>query len=256
MHPVLLRIGWFPVNAYGFFIVLGLVAAATLASLRARSRGLPPEWIWDLSLIGLVTGVVGGRLGYLLFERPDLLSNPREAIAVWHGGMVFYVGLLIGTVCVIRYIRWRGMSIGVVLDLFAASLPLGHALARFGCFLAGCCYGAPASWGVTFPVLRDGTPRQPTQLYEAAACLALFGLFWALRNRPRRYDGRHFVGYLASYAVVRFLLEFLRADDRGGSPFLGLSPSQGVALLGLALLGVADLATRSRSSVAPVVAIR
>ena len=256
MHPVLVRLGGFPVNAYGFFIVLGLLAAATLASLRARSRGLRPEWIWDLSLIGLVTGVLGGRLGYVLFERPDLLSNPREAIAIWHGGLVFYVGLLVGAACVIRYIRWRGMSLGVVLDLLAPSVPLGHALSRVGCFLAGCCYGAPVSWGVTFPSLHDGVPRHPTQLYEAAACLALFGLSWGLRNRPQRYDGQQLVVYLAGYAVVRFLLEFLRADDRGGSPFLGLSPSQAVALLGLAALGLAHLVARSRPASAPVAAIR
>ncbi len=238
MHPILFHLGPVPVNGYGFLIVVGMLAAATIASLRARAKGIRPEWIWDVAMLALVSGAVGGRLGFVLLERPDLLSHPKEAIAIWHGGMVFYVGFLVATAACLGYLHWRGVSFGAVGDLCAPVIPLGHALARVGCFLAGCCYGKAVSWGVVFPVLEDGVPRHPTQLYEAAGCLALFAVFWALRDRPRRYEGQLLVGYVAAYAVMRFGLEFLRGDDRGVSPFLGLSPSQGVALLALGASGL------------------
>lgn len=256
MHPILFHVGAVPVNGYGFLIVCGMIASATLASLHARKKGIRPEWIWDVAILGLVAGIVGGRLGFVLLERPDLLSHPKEAIAIWHGGMVFYVGFLIATAACVAYVRWRGLSIGVMVDLVAPVIPLGHALARLGCFFAGCCYGKAISWGIVFPVLEDGVPRHPTQLYEAAGLMALFAAFWAIRDRPRRYDGQLLVGYIAAYAVLRFGLEFLRADDRGVSPFLGLSPSQGVAILSLGAAGLFHAFAPVRAVEEPVAAAR
>lgn len=77
-------------------------------------------------------------------------------------------------------------------------------------------------------------PVHPTQLYESAASLAiaLFCLVWV--HSRKRYDGQVFAVSLALYAVARFLVEFLRRDDRGG--LLGLSTSQ---LLGAVMLAVA-----------------
>ena len=84
----------------------------------------------------------------------------------------------------------------------------------------------------------------PTQIFESAVCLAIAAYCLLRVHGRKRYDGQVFATFLALYALGRFLLEFVRDDDRGG--FLGLSTSQliGIALVGLA--GVIHLRRRDK----------
>ncbi len=120
---------------------------------------------------------------------------------------------------------------------------MGHALGRIGCFLAGCCYGKPTTlpWGVRFtdphalvaPELLN-VPLHPTQLYEAGFNFLFFLLLHYVSQKPHK-DGKILVLYVWCYALMRFGIEFLRGDFRGG--FLwGMSPSQVISL------GVAGIA--------------
>ena len=79
-------------------------------------------------------------------------------------------------------------------------------------------------------------PVHPTQLYEAFGCLAItaFLLFWL---RPRkRFDGQVMLSFIGLYAILRFTLEYWRADERG--EFLGLSTSQLLAIPALVLVAI------------------
>jgi phosphatidylglycerol:prolipoprotein diacylglycerol transferase len=115
---------------------------------------------------------------------------------------------------------------------------MGQALGRVGCFLNGCCYGkVDAGRGVVFPNLEDNLPHLPVQLYETAACLALsLFLVWFLPRR--RFTGQVTLVYVALYAVLRFLLEFLRGDAERGTLLLPwLWPSQWIAVAAVAAAG-------------------
>ena len=107
----------------------------------------------------------------------------------------------------------------------APGIALGHVVGRLGCFLGGCCYGAPTSapWAVTFTSPDAaanvgtplGVPLHPTQLYEAGTeLMILFGLL-ALERKGRSFPGRTFFGYLFVYGISRFIIEFYRGDPRG-----------------------------------------
>ena len=117
------------------------------------------------------------------------------------------------------------------------------------------------AWGLSFPAwspasegqFRAGLldhpshaslPVHATQLYEAAGCFVLAMLLWRLVYPRRRYDGQVSLAFLAGYAVLRFVLEFWRDDDRGG--FIGLSTSQwiGVAIIGVVWAASKKLAER------------
>jgi phosphatidylglycerol:prolipoprotein diacylglycerol transferase len=78
----------------------------------------------------------------------------------------------------------------------------------------------------------ESLPVHPTQIYESAASLAIAGFLIFYLHGKKRYDGQVFLAFVALYSVARFVIEFVRADDRGG--FLGLSTSQ---LVGVALVG-------------------
>lgn len=128
-----------------------------------------------------------------------------------------------------------------VAEIAAPCILIAHALGRIGCFLAGCCYGSHTdSWlGVEFPFGDSVGKVHPTNLYEALFLFVMFGLMLTvtLLDKPKGYN---LIAYALSYSVFRFLIEFIRDDNRG-SFIPGLSPSQWQVILlfiaGLALLG-------------------
>jgi phosphatidylglycerol:prolipoprotein diacylglycerol transferase len=115
-------------------------------------------------------------------------------------------------------------------DVFAPGIALGHVIGRFGCFLAGCCYGTETTvpWAVVFTdpfaTANAGTPLNvhlhPTQLYESGAeALILVGLL-AFEKRGRPFPGRTFWSYMLVYGLSRFVIEFFRGD-RGRGLYFG-----------------------------------
>jgi phosphatidylglycerol:prolipoprotein diacylglycerol transferase len=120
----------------------------------------------------------------------------------------------------------------------APGIALGHVIGRFGCLMAGCCYGRPTSvpWAVTFTnpaaAMNVGTPLgvplHPTQLYDAGAELIILAALLLTERRGHKFPGRTFWLYLLLYAISRFIIEFYRGDDRG-MVFNALSTSQVVA---------------------------
>lgn len=183
----------------------------------------------------------------------------------WAGGLTYYGGLIGASGAAVFLLTRDRFPFWKAADMAAFAIPMGLAFGRMGCLLAGCCFGAPTSlpWGLSFPprspaseaqakehliesVRMWSVPVHPTQIYEAAASLAIAAacLFWV--HPRKRYDGQVFAASLALYAVARFLVEILRRDARGG--LLGLSTSQ---LIGVGLVVVATLVHRVRSSATP-----
>lgn len=156
-----------------------------------------------------------------------------RAFVPWAGGYVWYGGLLAAVPAALLFARHRRMPAWRTLDLLAAPAALGLGIGRVGCFLAGCCYGAPtsSSLGVAFPVgspawrhqlaaglIPPGAPASlpvhPTQLYEATIALLLVALLWTRGSPPRR-EGEPVLLLMALYGIARICLETLRADERG-----------------------------------------
>lgn len=179
----------------------------------------------------------------------------------WNGGLAYYGGLLAASITGIVFLRRERFPLGTGIDLVGAVMPIGLCLGRIGCFLGGCCFGTPSTWplALSFPAGSPASyeqaqlgliahkhlaslPVHPTQLYEAVGCFMIaLWLRFALYPR-RRFDGQIMLSFLSAYAVLRFAIEFVRADDRGA--LLGLSTSQ---LLGLPILLGCALAWRPLS---------
>lgn len=209
--PVLFQAGPLVVRSYDFFALLGLLTATIwflYAGSRDRVAGDRAPLLFAAALAG---GVIGARVPALfqgIVEEP-LLSG-RTVIG----------GLIGGTLAVI----WARRKMGIrrpVGNLFAPGLALGLGFGRIGCFLNGCCYGAPCS-GPLGVNLGDGITRHPVQLYEAGF---LFGMFiWLVilwRQNPP--PGSLFRKMMISIFSFRFLVEFLRA---GATVALGLTLAQ------------------------------
>src|SRR5690606_1183579 len=161
-------------------------------------------------------------LGVEVGRGEDLLEVIRRG-----GGLVFYGAPLGGLVAVAPACRAIGLRLPGIADATIHAVPVAHALGRVGCFLAGCCYGAPfdGAWAVRFtdplaPAAHPSVLRHPTQLYEVAGLLLLAGLFaWLPASSGR---GRRALAYVAAYAALRFVIEAFRGDGVRGFLLGGL----------------------------------
>ena len=260
MHPVLLDSAWLgSLNSYGTLIMLGGMLIGPGVWWDARQRGVKTPFVFllDFYLVLIFGSFLGGRLLYVLTSPLEHLADPARIFDL-DEGFVFY-GSVLG---VFAGFAWLGKryerKLGEICDILATWMALSHAVGRTGCFLAGCCWGAPCQGrfplAVQFPsesvvyiaalIPLDGDhtiPLHPTQLYEAAGLLMIFITLAALRRLrgPERLWVQS-ARWALGYGLLRVITEIFRGDPSRGyllrlefAPFttaLGLNPDQPVLL--------------------------
>ena len=239
---------------YWLMSLMGIAAVTVYILLRRKRLGLAGEDLVHILLLGLVGAVIGAKALYLMTILPfiaanfeKIIANPDVIKALLSQGSVFYGGLFGALVAIWLYCRKYAVSFTSVSMLIAGGVPLFHVFGRIGCFAAGCCYGIPASWGVVFSHsvgAPNGVTLIPVQLFESAANLLIFAAVTLFQRYSRRAE-LSLTLYLASYAVCRFILEFLRGDLIRGV-FFGLSTSQWISAGILVFFAVRSVIRRMR----------
>jgi phosphatidylglycerol:prolipoprotein diacylglycerol transferase len=253
IDPVAVRIGPLAVHWYGLTYLAAFALFWLLAQRRLQHepyRSITGEGAWgkrdveDMLFLGIVGAVVGGRLGYCLFYKPEFyFAHPLQIFAVWQGGMSFHGGLLGAIVSQLFFAHSHRKPFWQVMDLGAPCVPLGLACGRIGNFINGELWGRLADpalpWAMVFPQSGTGLPRHPSQLYEALLeGLLLFTLLWLYARKPRR-AGQVSGAFLIGYGVLRFIVEYFREpDDFLGLLSLGLSMGQWLCVP-MVVLGIA-----------------
>ena len=248
MHPLLLKIGPFPIHTYGFMIAVGFILAMMLNRRLAVKAGLDPERAVDLTFWCVVSGFIGARLLFVLTMFQTYLNDPLSVFKVWEGGLVFFGGPMLAVPFGIWYTRRFKMSFWRAADCMIPGLVVGHMLGRLGCLGAGCCYGKPTDlpWAIRLhselvePALR-GVPIHPTQLYESFSLLILLvGLLWVFKRRV--FDGQVTLTYFMVYPIIRSIIEVFRGDTIRGFIIQDvLSTSQFISIFVFATATVALL---------------
>lgn len=240
MHPVLFEAGSFTVYSYGLLIALGIVGGMTYLIIEGKKEtGLTFDQANALFLYIFLAAIVGGKLFLFLEDPSGYVRHPENLLT--GRGFVFYGSFLLAIPTMWWFFRKHKLPVYRMLDVMAITTCVVHIFGRLGCFMAGCCYGEPTSfgWGVSFtdPVCYAeplNTPLHPTQLLEALYIFLLMVVLFALKKR-RRFYGQLFLTYLMLYAIGRFVLEFLRGDPGRGFVIEDyLSHSQMIALCVLA----------------------
>jgi phosphatidylglycerol:prolipoprotein diacylglycerol transferase len=196
--------------------------------------------------------VLGGRLGYVLFYNPAFyFSHPLEIVRMWDGGMSFHGGFLGVVVAAYAYGRKIGAGLDRMLDLGAASVPVGLGLGRLANFINAELYGrvTDVPWAFVFPGDATRLPRHPSQLYEAA--LEGLALFVAVRIATHRYRALAHPGlasgiFALGYGLARITVEFARQPDAQIGYFLGFITMGMILSLPLVAVGI-WLLLRSRT---------
>ena len=245
IDPVALQIGPFAVHwygltylaAFGLFLLLGMrrLRHEPFASVQGAGAWSRKD-VEDILFLGVMGVIIGGRLGYCLFYKPEYyLANPLEIFKVWQGGMSFHGGLLGVIASMTWFARSRRKPWLQVADFVAPCVPTGLAAGRVGNFINGELWGRVADpslpWAMVFPgaALPDGTnpPRHPSQIYQfLLEGLLLFVLLWFYARKERK-PGQVAAMFLLGYGLFRFIAEYFREpDDFLGLLGLGLSMGQ------------------------------
>lgn len=242
-NPIALQLGPLAIHWYGltYLAAFGLflwLANRQVAKPWNAAAGWTRRDVDDLLFFGVLGVVLGGRLGYVLFYKPDFyLSHPLDALKVWEGGMSFHGGLLGVILAMALFAKLRGRTFFAVTDLIAPCVPTGLGAGRIGNFINGELWGraAPADlpWAMVFPQAHEAVPvaRHPSQIYQLIGeGVLLFLLLWFYARAPRR-TGQVSGLFLIGYGAQRFVTEFFREPDSFlGYRALNLSQGQWLSL--------------------------
>lgn len=196
---------------FGFMIALGVMAAMWVLSSDAKRKGIDSEKATDMGAWALIGGILGARLGYILFYSLDFyLQNPVETLKIHEGGMSIHGGIVGGVVASLLFLkRNKDLKLLEMADLAAPPLILAQAIGRIGCDVYGSVMNNPRFWGVAV----EGRVLHPAQLYEFILDYLLFFYLWRKR-RSKRYEGQLFGIYLIGFAMIRSIVELFRGNPR------------------------------------------
>ncbi|MGK5033643.1 prolipoprotein diacylglyceryl transferase [Janthinobacterium sp. LB3P118] len=219
--PIAIQIGPLAVHWYGLMYVLAFALFIILGRVRIKQPhiavlGWKKEDLDDMLFYGMLGVVIGGRLGEVLFYRPEyFMHNPLEIFMVWHGGMSFHGGFLGVILAMYLWSRKAGRNLFDVLDFIAPLVPLGYAAGRLGNFINAELPGriAPETlpWAMQWPGIPY--PVHPSPLYQMLIDgILVFIILWlyARKQRPRIAVGAMFT---LLYGCARFFTEYFRTPD-------------------------------------------
>jgi phosphatidylglycerol:prolipoprotein diacylglycerol transferase len=256
LRPYLFEIGGFQLRFYSLAYLLGILFAYWHLSKMIKAPGAPmaQRHADDLFFYCTLGVILGGRIGYAAFYKPELFAS-ADVFKLWEGGMSFHGGV-IGVLVAISWVAWRGgLNWLRVCDYIAVNVPVGYMLGRLANFVNAELYGRPVEsdfpLAMVFPTDPDLLPRHPSQLYQAGfeglmLGLLLLLLFWQTRARWR--PGLLVAVFTIGMGLGRFLMEFFREPDAHLAYVVaetGLSRGQWLSLpmigIGLAVLAYALL---------------
>jgi prolipoprotein diacylglyceryl transferase len=225
------HLGPFPVRAYAFAILLGIVAALWLTRRRWIERGGEPDTTLEIAFWAVPFGIVGGRI-YHVITSPDAYfgvgGDPVRALYIWEGGLGIWGAVAFGGIGAWIGCRRQGVRLAPWADALAPGLLVAQAIGRLGNWFNQELYGGPTTlpWGLRIdpehmPVGDPaGTLYHPTFLYEIIWNLAGAALLIWIDRKFRLGYGRVFWLYVVIYTTGRLWIELLRIDP--AHHFLGL----------------------------------
>ena len=231
---------------YGIIIGTAILLGFWIAAREAKRTGQNPENYLDMGIIGVIAGIVGARLYYVIFSWDMYKDYLLDIFNLREGGLAIYGGVIAAVISVLVLAKVKHLSAPQIFDTIAMALLNGQMLGRWGNFFNREAFGgytdslfamrlpldAVRSSDVTEQMRRhieriDGVSYiqvHPTFLYESLWCMVLLIILFAYRKH-KKYEGELFLMYLFGYGLGRFWIEGLRTDQLL-LPGVGIAVSQ------------------------------
>jgi phosphatidylglycerol:prolipoprotein diacylglycerol transferase len=259
LDPNLFTVGPFTLTWHGVFSVLGIVAAIRMTQWLAwRQDGIDGDKVYDAAFWAVIVGLLGARINFVTENWHLFQAAPIKVFYINEGGISQWGGIF-GAMLGIWIWSYRNkINFWKLLD--AVSLPAltGLAVGRIGDIINGEHHGTVTDlpWGVRYvnahTLGQPGLVVHPEVAYEMILCLGLVLLLLPLygRLKARFPDGVLGLWFLGAYAIGRFFLSYLRADQVE----YGLRQAQWASLVMVVLaIGFSAYLLLRRGAAVPVV---
>ena len=242
IDPIAFTIGPLTIRWYGIMIAVAVALLLVITIREAKRLGITRD-IYSISLWGIIGGLVGARLAYVIYDWEHFVANPQDIIGfagLAQNGMI--VGVIVAALIYMRVTRMHFSMLLSIGDAVAVGTPLALGIGRIACTINGCCSGKPSPFqyfpGAVIYTPRDalapeywGVPIYPTQMYHLLWGLIVFAVVWRLRGKFKPEGCLAFFCFCL-FAAGDFGVRFFRI----GEPLLwGLYHAQ---VLDLAILAV------------------
>ena len=256
----------FKIAYYGIIIGTAILLGFLIAAKEAKRTGQNPEDYMDMGIIGVIAGIAGARIYYVIFSWDMYKDNLLHIFNLREGGLAIYGGVIGAVIAVFALARWKKLSPFLILDTVAMPILNGQMLGRWGNFFNREAFGeyTDGLLAMRLPVdaVRSGDITEqmrahmetlggvdyiqvsPTFLYESVWCAALLVIL-VLYRRHKQYDGEMFLLYIFGYALGRVWIEGLRTDQLL-IPGIGFPVSQALAGCVVLFAGAALVWLRTR----------
>ena len=226
------------IYSFGLMLVAAFYTCYFLLDKDLRELGYDEKLASDIIFWSALGGIVGSKVYHVIENLDQIMSSNNPMSLIFSGsGLVFLGGLVGAIIAVTVVLKKNNVSWLTFADQLAPLILLGYAIGRLGCFLVGDDYGIPSKlpWAMSFPeglpptttsvfayqfpwIDISGLPAgvikvHPTQLYETLICSGLFYYLWSKR-KSNKVQGSLFFQYLVFAGFERFLIEFLRTNEK------------------------------------------
>ncbi len=222
LNPVLFDFGLLTIRWYSLAYIFGILIGWWLGKKIIKTKFDNINFGFDIKDFDnfitylIISLLIGGRLGYVLFYNFGYyLSNPLAILKIWEGGMSFHgalIGIIIGTYW---FSKKKNVPTFFLLDIVSYVAPIGIFFGRIANFINGELVGKTTDvfWGVIFPNV-DNSSRHPSQLYEAFfEGIVLFIIMNLILFRKKYKTGNCSYMFLIVYGIFRIFSEFFREPD-------------------------------------------
>lgn len=255
VHSKLFQIGPLEIHSYGLMLAISFLIGIYLSIYRAKKHSIDPNKIIDLSVVIVISAILGARFLYVIFHLAEFKGhwldtfNPFQSSGqIGIAGLTMLGGFVAAVGFGLLYLKIKKLPAMKIADLVVPAVGLGIFVTRIGCFLNGCCYGVPtnAPWAMIFPSDSPAGfsfPNQaihPAQLYSSFYGLVIFGLILFM-ERYKKFDGFLLYLFFILYGIARFIVDIFRYYENSMVLFsvadVAISVNQLISIL-MVLLGI------------------
>ncbi|NQU98822.1 prolipoprotein diacylglyceryl transferase [Candidatus Woesearchaeota archaeon] len=226
MNPVLLKLGFLEIRYYSLVYIIGFLLAYFVLIKAVKSKkvkNLTKAAAEDFMVYLILGSIIGGRLFHFIFFNPSVIwTDPLEILFIWHGGISFHGGLIGAVVGYYFFRKKYDVKFYDLADLLMIPFAFTLFLGRIANFINGELWGTVTNvnWCVQFQGVEGC--RHPSQLYEAAKNLVIFGVLWFMKDMKKLKKGMIFWSFVLMYGLLRFIVNFWRDVDREMGQILSL----------------------------------
>jgi phosphatidylglycerol:prolipoprotein diacylglycerol transferase len=232
-NGIAFRIGSLAIHWYGLLISLGLLLAMLYSFNRAKKIGVDRNKLMDVVIAGLIGGIIGARLYYVIFSWEEYRGDIWSVFRIWKGGLAIYGGIIGAFAFAWLMCRIRSCPMKISFDLAAMGFLIGQSIGRWGNFVNQEAFGDNTNlpWGMLSAKTRafleanqgklaaqniivdPAVPVHPTFLYESLWCALGFVVLHIIHTRYQKFSGQIFLSYGVWYGTGRFFIEGFRTDS-------------------------------------------